>query len=76
MMGGHLLPDDFFGHVPLRRAGYEDRAGYPQDVANLVLFLASDEASYITAAEFVIDGGKSVRFATAGRLPNSFEENS
>jgi 3alpha(or 20beta)-hydroxysteroid dehydrogenase len=66
MMGGHSLPDDFFGHIPLRRAGYEDRAGYPQDVANLVLFLASDEAGYVTAAEFVIDGGKSVRFATGG----------
>lgn len=33
------------------------RLGTPQDVAPLVAFLASNEASYITGATFVIDGG-------------------
>jgi glucose 1-dehydrogenase len=33
------------------------RLGSPEDVADLVAFLASDEASYITGATFVVDGG-------------------
>ncbi|NJR38065.1 MAG: glucose 1-dehydrogenase [Leptolyngbyaceae cyanobacterium CSU_1_4] len=33
------------------------RLGQPQDVANLVTFLASAEADYITGSTFVVDGG-------------------
>jgi NAD(P)-dependent dehydrogenase (short-subunit alcohol dehydrogenase family) len=33
------------------------RLGKPEDVANGILFLASDESSYITGTELVIDGG-------------------
>ncbi|WP_257348665.1 SDR family NAD(P)-dependent oxidoreductase [Pseudalkalibacillus decolorationis] len=36
------------------------RIGLPEDVAHLVLFLASDESSYITGATNIIDGGLSV----------------
>lgn len=36
-------------------------AGTPDDVANGVLFLASDESSYITGTELVIDGGLTAR---------------
>lgn len=35
------------------------RIGEPEEVANLVLLLASDEARFSTGAEFVIDGGMS-----------------
>ena len=34
------------------------RWGLPQEVANLILFLASDEASFITAAHIPCDGGQ------------------
>lgn len=33
------------------------RTAKPEEVTNLVLYLASDESSYSTGAEFVIDGG-------------------
>ena len=33
------------------------RLGTPEDVAELVVFLASDEAGYMTGSELVIDGG-------------------
>ncbi len=40
--------------IPLKRFGE------PEDIANLVAFLASDEASFITGAEYNIDGGMNV----------------
>ncbi|MDE2686626.1 MAG: glucose 1-dehydrogenase [Chloroflexota bacterium] len=41
----------FFGSIPLGRLGTVD------DIANGVLFLASDESSFVTGSELVIDGG-------------------
>jgi 3alpha(or 20beta)-hydroxysteroid dehydrogenase len=39
------------------------RGAQPQEVTNVVLFAASDEASYCTGVEFVVDGGFSAGIA-------------
>lgn len=36
------------------------RMGYPEDVAKLALFLASDDSSYINGVDILIDGGRSM----------------
>lgn len=33
------------------------RAGRPEEIAPTMLFLAGDESSFVTGAEFVVDGG-------------------
>jgi meso-butanediol dehydrogenase/(S,S)-butanediol dehydrogenase/diacetyl reductase len=42
---------DFAKNIPL------DRVGYPNDVANLVSFLASKDSDYITGQSILINGG-------------------
>ena len=44
-------PPDRFKRLPLARTGK------PEEVAELVLFLASDSSSYITGGEFPVDAG-------------------
>jgi dihydroanticapsin dehydrogenase len=34
-----------------------NRVGAPVEIANAILFMASDEASFITAAHLLVDGG-------------------
>ncbi|KRF25576.1 3-oxoacyl-ACP reductase [Phycicoccus sp. Soil803] len=45
-------------HVPM------GRFGEPEEMANAVLFLASDESSFMTASTFLVDGGISAAYVT------------
>jgi meso-butanediol dehydrogenase / (S,S)-butanediol dehydrogenase / diacetyl reductase len=48
-------------HIPL------GRVGTPEEVVRCALFLASDDASYVTGANLMVDGGWSAV------LPGAFE---
>lgn len=63
------MPKAFFGGLPAgeRQAAWDElgrsrplqRAATPEEIVNLALFLASDEASYVTGCDWLIDGGRS-----------------
>ena len=52
------IKEDILRRILLRRPGQ------PEDIANMVAFLASEKAGWITGADFRVDGGEA-----AGRVP-------
>ena len=45
------------------------RLGTPEEMANVILFLASDLASFVTGAAFVADGGQTAKTGSPSFLP-------
>jgi NAD(P)-dependent dehydrogenase (short-subunit alcohol dehydrogenase family) len=45
-------------HVPM------GRFGLAEEMAKAALFLASDDSSYVTGSEFLVDGGITVAYVT------------
>jgi 3-oxoacyl-[acyl-carrier protein] reductase len=59
---GQEYIDDLAASIPMKKLGT------PEDVGYAMLFLASDEAAYITGQTIVVDGGQ-VLPEGAGALP-------
>ena len=45
------------GHAMLADRHPMGRLGEPEEIANVIAFLASDEASFVTGAVWTVDGG-------------------
>ena len=63
MHPGFILTPMTEGLVPSTSHVAMDRVGQPEEVAELVVYLAGDESSFVTGAEFVIDGGETAGMA-------------
>lgn len=67
---GMIVTERSVGRLPahtlagVRRHALLDRTGTPQDVAELVCFLASDAASFLTGLNIPLDGGLSAHLPT------------
>ena len=54
MLGSKQILDRYYDHTALRRTGK------PEELAGAAVFLASDEASYVTGQTLLVDGGYAV----------------
>jgi len=64
----HILdaqPGTHFGAIPW------GRVGHPEEVASCIVFLAPDDAFYVTGEIFVVDGGQ---LAINGQVPDDYRD--
>jgi NAD(P)-dependent dehydrogenase (short-subunit alcohol dehydrogenase family) len=55
------IMDNEAGRRRIEQQAALGRVGQPQEIANAFLFLASDEASFVTGSAMVVDGGYTAR---------------
>jgi 3-oxoacyl-[acyl-carrier protein] reductase len=58
-----IVQRDAIGYSKLeqiKRTNFLNEYGKPEDIANMVAFMASDEASFITGQNVIVDGGRSL----------------
>jgi len=55
------LPDPARARANLASIHPLGRSGHPRDIAECVLFLASDAAAFVSGQEFIVDGGLTAR---------------
>ena len=58
--GGHIMKGATY-------LGEDGHGGTHDDIANMVLYLASDEAAYVTGQDFIVDGGRTLGPMSQGR---------
>jgi NAD(P)-dependent dehydrogenase (short-subunit alcohol dehydrogenase family) len=73
------LTEAFFTDPPVIREYFRDiplgRGGAPEEVANAIAFLASDQASFITGTTLVVDGGQmAAKFGTWNEAMGEFAD--
>ena len=64
-------PEEVHEHLEVysARMAPMGRAGGPEEISRLALFLASDESSYSTGSEFISDGGFTAGYPNPGVTP-------
>jgi len=67
-LGGIFFKEKFYRFVKTdeRKAGLVSsvplkRVGKPEEIAQAIVFVSSDKASFITGASYLVDGGKTAR---------------
>jgi len=56
----HYVDDPASGFARKAKANPWGRIGYPEDIAKVALFLASDDSEYVNGVDIVVDGGQSI----------------
>ncbi|HGJ64538.1 TPA: glucose 1-dehydrogenase [bacterium] len=66
-----------FGDIPYERQKYAQPlpvAGTPEDIGYCAVYLASDEAKFVTGTNITVDGGATAKLAVSNEIPPELRE--